>query len=231
LIGSNSTGHVSWYRRFLKRQHRLLHSRPVVIGNRLTDTELNRQALSDFIDTYSAWCSSRAYVPDDIINLDETRAELGRPVAPITTALTLQTNKVLMDYMRSTGCVTMLIAVSAAGSVILALFIYKHKDANTLPSVSVFVESADQVLARHGIHHAFSAVTVSGFMTKTLWVDVVKKTVELSTLHGDRDKLILYDASPTHKHDTLDLPNVTSLMIPPGMTSFLQPLDDLPFAN
>ena len=121
MIGSNSTGHVSWYRRFLKRQHRLLHSRPVVIGNRLTDTELNRQALSDFIDTYSAWCPSRAYVPDDIINLDETRAELGRPVAPITTALTLQTNKVLMDYIRSTGCVTLLIAVGAAGSVILAL--------------------------------------------------------------------------------------------------------------
>jgi len=54
----------------------------------------------------------------------------------------------------------------------------------------------------------------------------------LSTLHGDRDKLILYDGSPTHKHDILDLPNVTSFMIPPGH-DFLPPASRRynPFAN
>jgi len=231
LTDSPLSNHRSWYRRFQKRQSSLLKSNAVIVGKALTDNASNREALSSFITKYSEWYSDYYTVPDDIINLDETRAELPRYISPVSSTLTRQSDKVLIDYMKSTGCVTMLPAVNAAGTVILVLFIYKHKDASVKPSVSVFVETEDQMLSRTGIHHVYSAVTSSGFMTKTLWIEVIKRTVELANLHGTREKLLLFDASTTHRHDEVSLPNTTSLMIPPGMTPFLQPLDDIPLAS
>jgi len=226
----SGSDHRSWVDNFLRRYPNTLKRTPVKRGKILIDNEDQRSALTTFVDALEHYIRTYSLLPADILNIDETRSELARQSVPIHSALTTQQHTLAIDYMKESECKSVVVATDGAGFVLSILFISRSRKGGNPEMSRANLVTGEALEKESNVHSVLSATTTSGMMTFKLWLSFIDHVKNVALQLSSKPKLLLFDSSSTHKHDSLNDDYFMSLQIPPGMTLFLQPLDNIPFA-
>lgn len=227
---------LHWYRNFMRRNNSDIKPKTIKHGKMVFDTPEYRQHITEFIRQHEHLTARYHFIPDCIVNIDETRAEPGRKEVPTGSHLSTLKGAIIQEYKHLTNCISLVVAASASGTVVAILHLFKpvKPEDLTLGCTRVLLPSTTNW--RRNILNNYVAVTQKGFMNRKLWIEflhIVER--DLSVLHPGLHKLIMYDAASSHNLPQTQVDNIHStvhyLPIPALTTLFLQPMDGAPFGR
>lgn len=192
-----------------------------------------------FIEELEAVYESGNLKKQFIINIDETRSELGRQAVPNVKFVTLSGSKPVIDFGRDCMCTTTVPAVDSSGKLRAVLYIYQPVNVGDDGFNEIVIPMPESRASLRTEWKTYYATTNSGIIDGALWKQFIKAILEdMRVERGDLPTLILSDKASQHswkdyKQDLEELgfQNVHMLQFPAGTTDFLQPLDALPFSN
>jgi hypothetical protein len=224
-----------WFRRFKKRNSKFITIRRAdTITKKRSSKELLIE-VPNFVKLYQHKLEELGLTEDDIMNLDET---------PLF-SLSEISNKFVIDYAgkskadradsRDSACGCMLPIVTASGRTLFNVYIFPSKTHDD-EFTSLNVPRFERASARLGTPPCYFICTKKGKVTDAVFVLIMETFVkEVIGENNKKWKLLLVDNLNSHLTlETVELlakHKICLLPLPPNSTHFLQPLDNIIFAN
>lgn len=222
----------SWYRNFAKRNPDVTSKKTVKLISDARTSEQTLVATRAFIKARRELFDRMSFSPEHIINADETLLTINNKI--LGSERLCPGNNFGAKGSKLPAVGSAIKFVTAAGGTVLTVYILKCTPTGKVSYKLQEPEKSRSATRGHGkVMYCFNE---SGRMNGTLWKQVIVALCDtLEQLSPGVTQLLMCDnVSCHHNLDALmygQSHNLEFLFLPPNSTHFLQPLDDLPFAN
>ena len=223
-----------WLSGFRTRWAHIIKLRKVKKANAAREAPGLREECESFMAQYQELIRSLNFLPQHIVNIDETKAE---PNFFHDSSLAFGTSgevETRGTQKSVSAAKTLVTCAAASGKVWMTVKLYNEKGAAS-PKSRKSIQVPERTTVKRNEWEALHLRNKNGFMTLETWRLVVKKLVELMTpTRSDLPILIICDRPAVH--NDLELvremlfQNVHFIFFPHNSSHLLQPLDGAPFA-
>jgi len=231
-----ATWNVSaWFTLFRKRWAQHIRLRKAKDSTAARSSPELWQRIPEFMAAYKKTLDSGNYLPEYVINIDETKASPNRRSGD-EMVLASPGKQESHRYIRvSAQPRTVVVCAAASGRVWMTVKIFARSDAEETTRKKRLLVPRHSPNTRKSWPR-FYCYTDKGSMTQELWGELITQLMKLlNETRRDLPVLLLCDHPTVHDNvplwDLLHKQNATMMFFPHNSSHILQPLDGAPFAE